>query len=207
MLPKYNTLVLHSPKNSNTPSRDLIVKDQFLCWAFAIHSRMKVLLIFVCFSISTSSCSRFDEVGEITSIVKVWSTGRPFAARWEATGIQLLRVSYHLQLIYSLEAAPLNVSLLTIKAWILGSHPVGPYTSWMGTTSYTSPGRKSDRKEVTLDIRVGRSSRISLLDFLVRRASSVIDSAISFWPEEWSVKMCTCDTYNNLFACDPGGDA
>ena len=71
---------------------------------------------------------------------------------------------------------------------MFGSHPVGPYTSLMGTTSYTSPGRKSDRKEITLDVRVGKSSRTSLLDFLVSRASSVIYCGMSLKVEEGSVE-------------------
>jgi hypothetical protein len=55
---------------------------------------------------------------------------------------------------------------------MLGSHPVGPYTSVIGTTSYESPGQKRTRKVPTRVERVARDSRTCGYDFEVRRVSS-----------------------------------
>src|ERR1700722_8472503 len=82
-------------------------------------------------------------------------------------GHKFLGLRQHLLL-----SAPAIVSLLTTNACIFGSQPVGPYTSVMGTMSYTIPGLKNARNARTFSIRNVRGSSTSLNDLFVRRASS-----------------------------------
>ena len=62
---------------------------------------------------------------------------------------------------YILLSAPDNVSLLTTNAWMFGSQLVGPYTSVIGTISYTSPGRNRVRNARTLSLRTESGSSTS----------------------------------------------
>lgn len=68
---------------------------------------------------------------------------------------------------------PATVSLLKTNACTFRSVAVGPYTSWMGTTSYVSrPGLKSWLKASTRSRRVERGSSWAAWDFLVSKAAS-----------------------------------
>ena len=72
-----------------------------------------------------------------------------------------------------LASAPLMVSLLTIRAWMLGSQLVGPYTSMMGVMSRIMDGLKNFKKLFTCSVRKSMFSRTCLLAFFWRTVSSV----------------------------------
>jgi hypothetical protein len=71
-----------------------------------------------------------------------------------------------------LASAPLTVSLLTTRAWMLGSHFVGPYTSMMGMMSKIMDGLKNFKKFLTCSDRTSKFSRRCLLAFFWRTLSS-----------------------------------
>lgn len=86
---------------------------------------------------------------------------------------------------------PATVSLLRTNACTSRSVAVGPYTSWIGTTSYVSrPGLKNWLKARTRSRRVEMGSSWAAWDFLVRRATSGGLSSIgdlgsaSFWARQ-----------------------
>jgi len=165
-------------------SRSVNAHSPFFPFCSAIHARMYVLLSLCSFNHSASSFSRLAFVAEITSIRNGWRGGRFFSARCFATrgerkfnhrvGILTQRGGRG---IYrkgnnSLASAPLNVSLLTTNAWIFGSHPVGPYTSIMGTIDGVIVGLKNLIKASTREDRSVKDSRYWGLDLRTSSASS-----------------------------------
>ena len=109
----------------------------------------------------------------MTSMRKTWRGGRLCFCRCKVTeeGSILVRVRKTRQDI--LASAPLTVSLLTTRAWMLGSQAVGPYTSTMGVMSKIMDGLKNFRKFLTCSVRASKFSRMCLLAFFWRIVSSV----------------------------------
>ncbi len=79
----------------------------------------------------------------------------------------------------SLISPPVMLSRLTTSACTSASHPVGPATSWSGTTCSSSRGLRRSRKARTRDIRTASGSRRDACDLLTRRASSARSRAVN----------------------------
>ena len=112
----------------------------------------------------------------MTSMRKSWRGGRLCVCRCKATYVE---VSILVHVVRTgrqdiLASAPLTVSLLTTRAWILGSQRVGPYTSTMGVISGTMDGLKKLRKFLTCLVRTSMFSRTCLLAFFWSSASSAL---------------------------------
>jgi len=114
---------------------------------------------------------------------KAWRGGRLCVCRCEVTACVCVCVG---ELIFSvlvsvrkgrqdvLAAAPLMVSLLTTKAWMFGSQPVGPYTSTMGVMSGIMDGLKNFIKFLTCLVLTSIFCRTCLLALFWRSASSFV---------------------------------
>jgi len=100
-----------------------------------------------------------------------------------------------------LAAPPLRVSLLTTNAWMFGSTAVGPYTSWIGTMSYSKLGLNEVRKDRTRSSRCVNDSRTCLLALFTSKFSSKVRQ----YQREMSLRMRkpTCNSNDNLLPSDP----
>ena len=84
-----------------------------------------------------------------------------------------------------LAAPPLKVSLLTTNPWMSGSTAVGPYTSWIGTMSYSKLGLNELRKDRTRSVRYANDSRTCLLALFTSKLSSNVCQCQRGTREAW----------------------
>jgi hypothetical protein len=101
----------------------------------------------------------------MTSMRKIWRGGRLCFCRCEVTEESSILVIVRKRRQDVLASAPLTVSLLTTRAWMLESQLVGPYTSTMGVMSKIMDGLKNFRKFLTCSVRTSMFSRTCLLAF------------------------------------------